>query len=82
MTISFEMAPKGKTCRLVTTVQVGEDIQVTILHKDNGFIYFMLSEIKQQAHDIQIYINKLIPKIKSGKYQAELVEMEKEEICC
>lgn len=82
MAISFEMAPKGKTCRLVSTKNNDEDVQLTILHKDQGFIYFNLSELNEQPTDVQVYIDSLLPKIKTGSYQPELVEMEKEEICC
>ncbi|MBM7573363.1 hypothetical protein JOC48_003925 [Aquibacillus albus] len=80
--IAFKMPPKGKTCRLVATTKVGEETHISVLHNEEGFVYFNLSEKDKQRQDIQEYISELQPKIQSGIYQAELVDMKKEEICC
>ncbi|MBM7541626.1 hypothetical protein [Amphibacillus cookii] len=82
MTISFEMAPKGKACRLVATSKTEETTQLTVLHREQGFIYFNLADLSEQTHDVQAYIEALIPNIEAGKYQMELVEMNQEEVCC
>ena len=79
--IAFEMPPKSKTCRLVATEKVDDEFHLTVLDYENGFIYFKLSDIDQQREDIQSYIEELLPKILSGVYNTELVDMEKEEIC-
>jgi len=82
ITISFEMAPKCKTCRLVTTTKVGDDMQITILHHEDGFVYFNLSDLGNQRKDIIAYITEIKPEIQSGVYCAGLIDMDKEEICC
>ncbi|MRH41705.1 hypothetical protein GH741_03340 [Aquibacillus halophilus] len=76
------MPPKGKTCRLVATTKIGMDIHLTVLHIEDGFVYHKLSDTDKQRKDIQEYITELHPKILSGVYHAELVDMAKEEICC
>ncbi|MCT2535221.1 hypothetical protein NC661_11940 [Aquibacillus koreensis] len=76
------MAPKCETCRLVATTKIEEDIHLTVLHNEEGFVYFKLSETDNQRNDIKAYIKDLQPKILSGVYQSELVDMTKEEICC
>lgn len=76
------MAPKCKTCRLVTTAKVGGDMQLTILHHEVGFVYFNLSDLGNQRKDIKKYVTEIQSKIQSGAYCAELIDMEKEEICC
>ncbi len=76
------MAPKCETCRLVATTKVEEDIHLTVLHNKEGFVYFKLSETDKQRNDIKTYIMDLQPKILSGAYHSELVDMTKEEICC
>ncbi|WP_407271367.1 hypothetical protein [Radiobacillus sp. PE A8.2] len=76
------MAPKGKNCRLVATTKIGEEINLSVLHSEDGFVYFKLSDTAKQRKDIQEYITDLQPKILSGVYNAELVDMKKEEICC
>ncbi|MDL4842318.1 hypothetical protein [Aquibacillus rhizosphaerae] len=76
------MAPKGKTCRLVATTKVEEDIHISVLHNEKGFVYFKLTETNEQLNDIQEYIKELQPKILSGAYHTQLVDMAKEEVCC
>ncbi|WP_186580653.1 hypothetical protein [Aquibacillus kalidii] len=76
------MAPKSKTCRLVATTKMGADVHLTVLHQEDGFVYFQLSETDKQRKDIQEYISNLQPKILSGVYNTELVDMSTEEICC
>lgn len=76
------MAPKGQNCRLVATAKDGMDFYLSVLHDEDGFVYFNLNDIDQQRKDIQEYITELQPKILSGVYNAELVDMSKEEICC
>ncbi|WP_171038094.1 hypothetical protein [Aquibacillus sediminis] len=76
------MAPKANNLRLVATTKQDQDIHVTILDQEVGFIYFYLSDIKLQRKDVQAYITDLHPKILSGVYDAQLVDMAKEEICC
>lgn len=76
------MAPKSKTCRLVATTKVGDEIQLSVLHHEDGFIYFNLNDTNKQRKDVQEYITELQPKILDGVYSAELIDMEKEEICC
>lgn len=75
------MAPKGDTCRLVATTKVGEEIHLSVLHNEKGFVYFNLSETNSQPNDIKEYITDLQPKILSGAYHSELVDMTREEIC-
>ncbi|SEN71877.1 hypothetical protein SAMN04488134_101724 [Amphibacillus marinus] len=82
MTISFEMAPKGETCRLVATSKHAENVHLTILHREQGFLYFDLAELTDQSDDIQAYIHDIESNILAGRYQMELVEMNDEEICC
>ncbi|WP_182200171.1 hypothetical protein [Paraliobacillus salinarum] len=82
ITISFEMAPKCDTCRLVATVKDDEDVQLTILHQEEGFIYFPLSMVDEQREDVRKYITSIQPKIESGAYQIELVKMTSDEACC
>ncbi|GGM27806.1 hypothetical protein GCM10011351_12120 [Paraliobacillus quinghaiensis] len=76
------MAPKSKTCRLVATTTVGGETQLSVLHHEDGFVYFNLKDTDKQREDIKEYINELQPKILEGVYSAELVDMEEEEICC
>ncbi|WP_112182449.1 MULTISPECIES: hypothetical protein [Paraliobacillus] len=76
------MAPKCETCRLVATTKVEDEILLTVLHSEDGFVYFNLTDIENQREDIQVYITELQPKILSGAYCAELIDMEKEEVCC
>ena len=76
------MAPKSKTCRLVATTKVAEEIHLSVLHYEDGFIYFNLKDTDKQREDIQEYIIELQSKILEGVYSAELVDMENEEICC
>ncbi|CQR45973.1 hypothetical protein BN1058_00216 [Paraliobacillus sp. PM-2] len=76
------MAPKGDTCRLVATVKEEEDIQLTVLHQDKGFLYFPLSKTNEQSKDIKEYISSIQSKIESGIYQIELVDMNKEATYC
>ncbi|WP_226037420.1 hypothetical protein [Aquibacillus saliphilus] len=45
-------------------------------------MYFQLNDISEQREDIKKYITDLQPKILSGVYHTELVDMEKEEVCC
>ncbi|WP_079710383.1 hypothetical protein [Paraliobacillus ryukyuensis] len=60
----------------------GEDIHVTVLHQDEGFVYFPLSEKNDQRQDIARYITALQAEIEAGVYQTKLVAMEDEEVCC
>ncbi len=76
------MPPKGETCRLVATTKVGADINLCVLCYQEGFVYFQLNDISEQREDIKKYITDLQPKILSGVYHTELVDMEKEEVCC
>lgn len=76
------MAPRCKTCRLVATTEAEGETLLTVLHSEDGFVYFNLTDIENQREDIQVYIKKLQPKILSGDYCAELIDMEKEEVCC
>ncbi|WP_163538666.1 hypothetical protein [Gracilibacillus sp. YIM 98692] len=80
-TILKEMAPKCETCRLVATVNKEEEIHLTVLHKEDGFVYFKLKDIDKQREDIQVYIKELQPKIETGEFQVGLVDMEKELVC-
>ncbi|WP_374065667.1 hypothetical protein [Paraliobacillus sp. JSM ZJ581] len=76
------MAPKGDTCRLVATVKEKEDVQLTVLHQDKGFIYFPLSKKNEQPKDIEEYITSIQSEIESGAYQIKLVNMTAEEAYC
>lgn len=82
ITISLKMAPKSEMCRLVATAKDENDVQITVLHQEDGFVYFPLSELKEQRNDIVEYIASLHSEIVAGAYQTRLVDMEKEEICC
>lgn len=76
------MAPKGKTCRVVTTKKLEDDIAVACLDHDKGFIYFNLSEIDHQPENIKNYITPLMDQIKAGAFETPLIDMNDEEVCC
>ncbi|MRH43193.1 hypothetical protein GH741_10925 [Aquibacillus halophilus] len=76
--MSFEMPPKCETCRLVGTTKDEDQICVTVLHYEEGFVYFRLSETRDQRKDIEEYIIDLLPKILSGVYHVELIDMGEE----
>ncbi|MCZ0701660.1 hypothetical protein J2T56_000132 [Natronobacillus azotifigens] len=66
----------------MATTKDKKDIQLSILHYEDGFVYFSLADINKQREDIQAYITELQPKILSGEFNPKLIDMENEEICC
>lgn len=78
--MAFQIPPKCEACRLVATSKVGSEVYLSVLHYEEGFIYFGLSELEEQRQDIRSYIMDLLPEILAGNYQVELVNMEEEEI--
>ncbi|GEN56563.1 hypothetical protein GCM10012290_11750 [Halolactibacillus alkaliphilus] len=77
-----KLAPKGKSCRIVTTKKIEDDIAVACLDHKEGFIYFNLSDLSKQTEHIQAYVTPLIEQIKAGDYETPLVDMNDEEVCC
>jgi hypothetical protein len=80
--LGTDLAPKRKSCRIVTTKILEDDIAIACLDHDKGFIYFNLSEIDNQPENIKNYVTPLIDQIKAGDFETPLVDMNDEEVCC
>lgn len=77
-----ELAPKGKTCRLVSTVKRDHDVIITLLDRSDGFVTFLLSELASQKDAIQLYLEPLIDAIHAGQFQTKLLPVTYDDFCC
>ncbi|WP_226037899.1 hypothetical protein [Aquibacillus saliphilus] len=76
--MALELLRKGSTCKLVGTYIENGEIMITVLHDQNGFVYFSLGDTDRQTKEIQEYISELIPEISAGVYQVEFFDIKEE----
>lgn len=72
---TYEQNPAYDTpCQLIATKELDGNIFIIMRHDDvQGLIVFNLDDIDAQRYDIRKYITKLLPTIKAGKLDIELV---------